>query len=129
MNAGRFDFADDNAVHQSAAFTKSMTWRDSSGVAVNLTGYTGRMQVREKYGSDEPLLELTTSNGGITLGGSAGTIALFAPADDLAAIDVQNAPGTPPEKTLVYDLELTPAGGEPAKLLFGTFVVRRAVTR
>jgi hypothetical protein len=45
-------------------------------VAINLTGYTARMQVRSTLESAEALIELTTANGRIALGGSAGTITL-----------------------------------------------------
>jgi hypothetical protein len=55
--------------------------RCSSGrkpVAVNLTGYTARMVVRECAEDSALLLDLTTENSGITLGGPNGTIEIEA---------------------------------------------------
>lgn len=43
---------------------------------VNLTGYTARAQVRAAPGLGDELLDLTTTNGKIVLGGAAGTINL-----------------------------------------------------
>lgn len=49
--------------------------RDSSGLK-DLTGYTGTFTARPYWDSDTVLMSLTTSNGGIVLGGTAGTVTL-----------------------------------------------------
>jgi hypothetical protein len=125
MSAGIYNIVSD----QGATFAQTLTWKDANGTAINLTGYTARMQVREKYSSVHAVLSLTTENGRIALGGSAGTIALAVSAADMAALSIPDAPGSPPAKSLVYDLELVAAGGQVTKLLMGTFTVRREVTR
>lgn len=62
-------------VIKGATFNPGWTWT-AAGVPVDLTGCTARMAVKEDV--DMPLLlELTTENGGIILGGTAGTIDLF----------------------------------------------------
>lgn len=125
MSAGVYNIVAD----QGATFAQTLTWKDAEGAAINLTGYTARMQVRDKYSSAAAALSLTTENGRIALGGAAGTIDLLVAAADMAALEVPNVPGTPPSKAFVYDLEMIAASGRVTKLLLGTFTVRREVTR
>jgi len=65
---------------QGATYSKLFTLTNSAGDLIDLTGYTARLQVREKYSSEVKLLDLTTENGGITLGES--------PLDPVADIEV-----------------------------------------
>jgi len=124
MTAGRYDFE----VEQGGTFNPTLTWKDSTGALVNLTGATARMQVRDNHGAATTVLELTTENGRITLGGAAGTIALLVSAADMAAIVVPDAPGPRPTRDCVYDLELVIAG-VVTRLLRGAFIIFREVTR
>lgn len=103
---------------QGASFDYSLTWQ-TNGTAVNLTGYTARMQVRESYDSLTPVLSLT-SGSGITLGGTSGSIILDAHATVTATI---------PSGQYVYDLELVTSGGYVTRLLEGNFTVDPEVTR
>jgi hypothetical protein len=64
---------------------------------VDLTGYTARMQIRKKTNSTDKIVDLTTENGGIVLGGVDGTVAVTIAASVTAAIV---------ERSGVYDLEL-----------------------
>jgi hypothetical protein len=77
--------------------------------------------VRETYSSASAILTLTTENGGITLGGAAGTITLSATAIVTAAL---TAPFSG-----VYDLELVSGGGVVTRLLEGVATVSPEVTR
>lgn len=113
--AGTYDMT----MEQGATFARVITYQDSTGSLVSLTGYTARMQVRSIITSASTLLSLTTENGGITLGGSAGTITLAATATTTAAI----AAGV-----YVYDLELI-SGATVYRLLQGSFTVDAEVTR
>lgn len=108
-------------INQGATLALVATWKDSAGTAVNLTGYTARLNVRETYSSASAILTLTTENGGITLGGSAGTITLSASATTTAAL---TAPFSG-----VYDLELVSGGGVVTRLLEGVATVSPEVTR
>jgi hypothetical protein len=110
----------DLEIKQGATLSLTATWKDSSGTAVNLTGYTARMQVRATYDSSSTILSLTSSSG-ITLGGSAGTIAITASATTTAAL---TAPWSG-----VWDLELVSGGGEVTRLLEGAATVSPEVTR
>lgn len=116
MAAGLYSFT----IEQGATFDRTFTYKNASDVLVNLTGYTARMQVRTTEESSVIIFELTTENGGITLGGVAGTIRLFLTATATAALAA--AAG------LVYDLELV-SGTTVTRLLYGTVGIDREVTR
>lgn len=103
---------------QGSTFSLVLTYKDSSGTVINLSGYTARMQMRRNY-EDDSMIELTTENGRIALGGEAGTVTLTISATDTAAL--------PPVEG-VYDLELV-QGSVVDKLLAGTFSIAREVTR
>lgn len=114
---GRYDFT----IYQGASFDRTFTWQvGAPATLVNLSGYTGRMQVRAAISSPTTIVELTTSNGRMTLGGAAGTITLAITASDTAAL----APGQ-----YVYDLEMVSGGGEVTRLLEGRATVNAEVTR
>ena len=102
---------------QGATFQRQITWNDTNGDPVDLTGYTARMQVRPTTDSTTLTLELTTGNNRITLGGAAGTIEL------LVAASVMTMAGD-----FVYDLELV-SGTIVTRLVEGFFTVRAEVTR
>lgn len=112
----RFDIE----IKQGATYQLTVTWKDSAGTAINLTGYTARMQVRETYSSSSTIVSLTSSSG-ITLGGSAGTIAILISATTTAAL---TAPFSG-----VYDLEVVDASGVVTRLLEGAATVSPEVTR
>lgn len=80
------------------------------------------MQVRPSVESSNIILELTTENGGIELGATDGSIALYAEDSTMIAI---------PEGIYVYDLELIAPSAElfVYKILQGNFAVRSEVTR
>lgn len=114
--AGRLDLT----IEQGATFRLLLTWRDEGGALRDLTGYTARMQIRREAADDTVLLALTTENGGISLGGAAGTIALLATSDQTAALGFESG---------VYDLELEDGSGEVTRLLSGTATLSAEVTR
>jgi|LakMenE18May11ns_1017448.scaffolds.fasta_scaffold9838492_2 hypothetical protein len=103
---------------QGATFDYNLTWT-LNGTAVNLTGYSARMQVRETYDSTTPVISLTSGTG-ITLGGTAGSILLDISATTTAGV---------PSGQYVYDLELVTSGGYVTRLLEGNFNVDPEVTR
>lgn len=104
--------------YQGASFDYSLTWR-TNGTAVNLTGYSARMQVRESYDSGTAVVSITSGTG-ITLGGTAGSIILELTPTTTAGV----ASGQ-----YVYDLELMTSGGYVTRLLEGNFTVDPEVTR
>ena len=103
--------------YQGASFDYTLTWK-MNGTAVNLTGYSARMQVRQT--ADATATVLSISNGsGITLGGTAGTVLLEASATTTAALTAGQ---------YVYDLELV-SGSYVTRLVEGNFVIYSEVTR
>jgi hypothetical protein len=88
--------------------------------AVDLTGYTARMQIRASVAATNTLLELTTENGGIVLDPTTGKVTLTATAVQTAAMTFTSG---------VYDLELVDATGAVTRLAEGSVAVSREVTR
>lgn len=109
----------DLCIPQGATFSRVIRWK-ADGVNVNLTSFTARMQIRPTAASATTTLALTTENGRIALGGSAGTITLTISATDTAAITAGR---------YVYDLELVAANGTVTRLLQGVITVSANVTR
>lgn len=110
-------------INQGATFRAAWVWKPG-GVPMDFTGCTARMQVRAERESPEVLLELTTENGGITLGAVPGEIALYLGATSTAS-------GVLDWESGVYDLEIQhPAGPEEVtRFAEGAVVVRPEVTR
>jgi hypothetical protein len=100
-----------------ATFDRTCTFK-ADGVAVNLTGYTARMQVRDLE-SDELVATLTTENGRIILGGSAGTIRMLITAADTADLTTGRHK---------YDMELVSGGGYVYCPFMGAFEAIEEVT-
>ena len=107
-------------IYQGATFRRRLSWRTVSGAPINLTGCTARMQVREDIDAPAVLLELSTDNGRIVLGGTAGTVDLLVDAVTTAAIAWESG---------VWDLEIAHPGGDVTRLAEGGIGVRREVTR
>jgi hypothetical protein len=110
----------DIVMDQGATFNRVITWQDSQAIPVNLTGYTARMQIRSEVDSSTAALSLTTENGRIALGGTAGTITLTVSATDTVAVTAGE---------YVYDIELVSGSGTVTRLLQGCFTVDAEVTR
>lgn len=103
---------------QGTTFSKQLTY-SIEGVPVNLTGYTAKMQVREKHSSQNVIISMTTENDGIVLGGSLGTIDLFIDSEDTSSFIA---------KEYVYDLELI-SSSVVTRIIEGKFIVTPEVTR
>jgi hypothetical protein len=116
MTNNRYDLI----INKGATFSKEIRYKDENEALINLTGYTARMHIRETIDSSTTIVTLTTENGGITLGGVAGTIILTISAADTAAIT---------QNTGVYDLEIISGGGLVTRLLEGEVQFTDNVTR
>lgn len=86
---------------------------------VDLTGYTARLQVREKLTSDIVLLELSTSNGGIVLNNTNKTIRLVYSATNTALLTFTSG---------VYSLEMENSG-VVTTIMSGTISLVKEITR
>lgn len=115
MTPGKLDIV----IYKGATFDDVLTWKDENGVAIDLTGYTARAQVRAAIGDAAPVLDMTTTNGKILLGGAAGTITF-----NVAATETELMAWT----RGVWDLELV-SGLVVTRLLRGTAKTVDEVTR
>lgn len=87
---------------------------------VDLTGYTGRMQIRKKLADPEILLELTTVNGGIIVDNTSKTITINITAEQTKDLTFGSG---------VYSLELVSDTGKVIRFIEGTVTVQQEVTR
>ena len=106
---------------QGATLSQTVTWKDSARTAINTTGYTARMHVRDTAASNTTVLVLTTENNRISVDGANGIFQMTVTASDMANVVADK---------YVYDLEIiAPVSGTVTRLLYGNFVVRAEVTR
>jgi hypothetical protein len=103
---------------QGSTFRRTLTYTLDE-LPVDLTGYSSRLQVRQAYYSENPIVSLV-SGSGITIGGSAGTIDIL-----ISASATSNLPAG----THVYDLEIISPSNIVDRLIEGTFNVTPEVTR
>ncbi len=108
-------------IEQGATFSQPITWKAGNPAApVDLTGCTARMQIRPTIPSSTVYASLTTENGGITLGGTAGTVLLTMTAVQTAALGFTTA---------VYDVEVAWADGTVRRIVYGPVTLSPEVTR
>lgn len=111
--AGNYDIT----IERGADYDKTITWGNPP---VNLTGYTAKLQIRDRKGGSV-LYDTFTEIDGLTLGGAAGTIAIHIEAADTAVYTFARA---------AYDLKLI--GPTPAfatkRLLQGAVILDSGVT-
>ena len=111
----------DIVIEQGTTLNQSFQWTDSTGTAINLTGYTGRMQIRQTISTVATIADLTTANGGIVITAATGTVTAKISATATAAMTFTTA---------VYDLELiAPDGVTVTRLVQGNVTLSKEVTR
>jgi len=116
MTAGIYNFT----IDQGAQYTTTIIWADSSGNPIDLTGYSAAMQLRLQAASPNPsALNLTSSNGGITITPLAGEMDILMTTAQTGALD----PGF-----YVYDLEIA-LGSVVTRIIQGQITVSAQVTQ
>lgn len=113
MPAANYDIL----IEQGATYRQKIVWKDSDGVAINLSTYSGRMQVRQL--NTEAILLNLTEGSGITLG-LDGSIEIYASATQTTALPIVLAK---------YDLELEDSSGVVTRLMQGDVTISAEVTR
>lgn len=111
------------SIEQGATWRHSLALKAGSGTgapALDMSGYTARMQVRAELAAPDVLLELTSANGRITITPLDGRIDITVSATDTSGLQFERA---------VYDLEIESAGGEVTRVLAGMVTLSRQVTR
>ena len=111
MAAGKYNFT----LEQGATFSREITVQDS-GSAMNLTGYTPRMQMRSTHDSSTIALTFTAT----VSNASQGKISLTATDTLTSAVE---------EGIYVYDLEIESSVGTVTRLMEGNVTVTPEVTR
>jgi hypothetical protein len=131
MAAGKFNFV----IEQGATLDFEIAYTDSDSNKIDLTGYLGRMQIRDKLPGisnvNNSTLIITLSSSlesdgtGLNFSGSSGvnpptsgTIGVFIDAERTAAFDFNKA---------IYDLEIV-SGSIVTRLLEGNVTLTKEVT-
>ena len=114
MTPGRYNMK----CYQGSTFTLAPQWK-IDGNYVDVTGYTAAMDVKNSATSVSSIIELSSSNGRITVGTTNGKFTLNLSAATTTAL----AAGQ-----YVYDLEVTSPGGVVTRLLEGGFTIYEGVT-
>lgn len=106
---------------QGATNRELFTWKfGTPATPVNLLGCTAKAQLRESKDSAQVLIELSSAQGSIILGGALGTVELvFSPDTTISAT----------WRSAVYDVEITLSNGDIRRLVEGTVSLSPEVTR
>jgi hypothetical protein len=126
MAAGKYSFI----IEQGATTNLNIQWTDSSGSAVDLTGYSARMQIRPGIEASDVYISLLSNlqpdGTGLNLSGSngetpveSGSIGIYISAYSSSLLNFNEA---------YYDLELV-NGIEVTRLLEGRVKLSKNVTR
>jgi hypothetical protein len=107
-------------IYAGTTFELHLAWKDAAGAAIDLTGYSARMQMRKKQSAADTVFSLASPAAGIVLGGAAGTIDVVLGAAQTGSLSARSG---------VYDLELVSASGKVTRLLQGAVTVDPEVTR
>ncbi len=117
---GVFHMEGENAIPQGTDWDTTIKYKENGSI-VDLSTYTGRLQVRKDYGK-EIIIELSSA---------AGTIVLASGAGDSPNVQLKWVSGATAALALydgIYDLELTSPQGTILKFLEGRWSLRREVT-
>lgn len=104
----------------SGTFDPTLTWTDSAGNPINLTGYRASMDIRSAVGAATLIDTLTTENGGITIPDPTTGVMNFLITDEATA---NFTPGR-----AVMDLRLVTASGRVYYLFQGAINMQQMVT-
>lgn len=106
-------------IQQGSDFSHTISLQNSDGSVFVLSGYTGRMQIREVVGGSTVLAELSSANGRLTINGLAGQITLTLTNVLTAAMTWHSG---------VYDLEITSGTGVITRIMEGAATLSPEVT-
>lgn len=105
-------------IDQGSDFSLVVEWKDPAGAPINMTGFSAKMDIRDRAG-DPDLIDSFSVGSGLTITGAAGRVTLSITASESSAWDFDRA---------VYDLEVTSGGGAKTRLIQGAVLLSREVT-
>lgn len=116
LNASAMPSNFDLKIYQGDALKFTVTVKDSNNVAVNLSGYEAKAQLKAGYSDNSPVditCTLTTP--------TAGLVTLYVAPAATAALD--------PSESYIWDFQLTEPGGDVRTYLAGDATVIPEVTK
>ena len=128
MASGRYSFT----IEQGSTLNFELQYKNSSGSAINLSGYGGKMQIKSNYADNSPTIYLALSSSlqpdgtGLNFSGSngstptaSGSIGVFISAATSSLLTFDTA---------LYDLEIA-SGSIVTRILEGQVKLSKEVTR
>jgi len=106
-------------VDQNATFNFVLEYKDDEDNAIDLTGASAKMQIRDTKGGSKLAVTLTSPSGGITIDGPLGTL-------NIKMTPTQTNKLFYPKSS--YDVMVVDSNGNKIKLLEGFMTLNRSVT-
>lgn len=128
MAAGKYSFI----IEQGSTLDFEIQYKDSSNNPVDLTGYSGKMQIRSNFADNSPSTYITLSSSlavdgtGLNFNGSSGLLPLTSGSIGIYISAASSSAFT--FDTGFYDLEIT-SGSVVTRLLEGKVKLSKEVTR
>jgi uncharacterized protein YndB with AHSA1/START domain len=106
-------------VDQNATFSFVVEYKDDNGNAIDLTGASAKMQVRDVKGGTKLAVTLTSPSGGIVINGSLGKVTVTLTPTQTNKLFYPKS---------VYDIMVVDSNANKMKLLEGFITLNRSVT-
>lgn len=106
-------------VDQNATFSFVVEYKDDNETAIDLTGASAKMQVRDAKGGTKLAVTLTSPSGGIVINGSLGKLTVTLTPTQTNKLFYPKS---------VYDIMVIDSNGNKIKLLEGFMTLNRSVT-
>ncbi len=106
-------------VDQNATFSFVVEYKDEDGNAIDLTGASAKMQVRDVKGGSKLAVTLTSPSGGIIINGSLGKLTVTLTPTQTNKLFYPKS---------VYDIMVIDSNANKIKLLEGFMTLNRSVT-
>ena len=106
-------------VDQNATFSFVLEYKDDDGNAIDLTGASAKMQVRDTKGGAKLAVTLTSPSGGIVIDQLNGKLTIKMPPTQTHKLFYPKSS---------YDLMVVDSNGNKIKLLEGFMTLNRSVT-
>jgi len=106
-------------VDQNATFSFVVEYKDDNGNAIDLTGASAKMQVRDVKGGTKLAVTLTSPSGGIVINGTLGKVTVTLTPTQTNKLFYPKS---------VYDIMVVDSNANKIKLLEGFLTLNRSVT-